>query len=747
MEYRGLRLDRFQEEAIAHVKEGRSVLVSAPTGTGKTIIADYIVDQALGRHEEVIYTAPIKALSNQKYRDYTRLYGTDRVGLVTGDLVINRDAQLRIMTTEILRNMLLQGESLPHLSYVIVDEIHFLDDVERGTVWEEMLIYLPQRVKILGLSATLSNLKEFAAWLAHVRGEDVPVVTEHQRAVPLKIFLANRDAGIVDKDRFEFLHGRFAEMQKQAEEAMAKEQARHGGRGRHAGHGPHGHHGPPHSHHGHRDAHGGRGRGRDRNGPAPLARETRHWELVHMLGARFQPLLYFVFSRKMTEQFARELARKVPDGAFVTPSERQQILEAVQKFDAEFLKVMTGEQEAMYLRGIAFHHAGLHVGLKAFVEELYERKLIKVLYCTSTFALGINMPARTVCFQALRKFDGKGIVPLTVRQFMQKAGRAGRRGLDEVGYVVILEEFANYGRDRDSIAAYLLGQHEGVRSAFNLSFNSVVNLLDRHERNCDAIRDVIDKSFLNFHYEQIAKRERAQLDDIARGLAKDGWDPEAEDSGPPPRHLEGRAKRYRKAKKANAETGDRVWQDFMGKVGILQDIGYIDSELGFNAGAKVLKHVQIEEVLTTELALSGLLDQAEPALLFGAVCALANDFGRTTTVRERPRGEALALARSMRNIRFSDVVRRAEESAGTPPTFCPEMIPFGIAWYAGRPLNELMLMVESATDISGDLVSAFRRAKDLCQQLKRVYDGDEYMTAKLVDVMKTISRDEVEVVD
>lgn len=739
MEYRGLTLDAFQEEAIQHVNAGRSVLVSAPTGTGKTIIADYIVDQALANHQEVIYTAPIKALSNQKYRDYTRLYGHDRVGLVTGDLVINREAQLRIMTTEILRNMLLVGESLPYLSHVIVDEIHFLDDPERGTVWEEMLIYLPQRVKILGLSATIANLHEFSSWLEHVRGEPVPVVTETKRAVPLKIFLANRDAGVCDKDRYEHFYTRWLEMAKAAAAEAARTEGRSGGSGGAGGDG------------GRRDRRGRQGRGRDGHRPRrvalPGARETRHFDIVLMLGASFRPFLYFSFSRKMCEQFARDLARRLPDDGFTSDDEKVKIKAAIDQFDRDFVKVMTSEQEAMYLKGVAFHHAGLHVGLKAFVEELYEQKLIKGLYCTSTFALGINMPARTTIFHALRKYDGKGVVPLTVRQFMQKAGRAGRRGIDTVGHVVIRQEFQEYEREKDSIALYLDGQHERVRSAFNLSFNSVVNLLDRHNRELDAIRQVIDKSFLNFHYLQQARREQAQLADIRASLVRDGWDPDNVEGAAPPRRLLDRAKRYRKVVRATEGTQDRVWLDFLDKIKILQGIGYLDDQMAMNAGAKVLKHVQIEEIFTTELVLSGILDRAEPALAFAAMCCMCNDFGRTTTVRERPRGEAASLARELRQIRFSDVVRRAEESAGTQVTFCPEMIPFGVAWYTGRSLTELLLLVESATDISGDLVTGFRRAKDMAQQLKRVYEGDEYMTTKLIDIIKTISRDEVEVVD
>ncbi len=725
MQYRGLELDPFQVEAIEHVRADRSVLVSAPTGTGKTIIADYIVEMALARQQDVIYTAPIKALSNQKYRDYTRLYGNDNVGLITGDLVINRDAPLRIMTTEILRNMLLSGEELPNLAYVIVDEIHFLDDIERGTVWEEVLIYLPSRVKILGLSATLANIREFADWLTHVRGEQVATVIEDVRCVPLRIYLANRDAGICDVQRYDYLHRRWKNIASRAQ----KERARAENRERRA-----------------RGQRRRRGRG-PRRLTLPGYRETRHHELVKMLGAEHQPLLYFAFSRKMTEQFARELARRSPDQGFTTDAEKAEIKAEVDRFDAEFLKVMTGEQEAMYLKGIAFHHAGTHVGLKAFVEELYERRLIKVLYCTSTFALGINMPARTVVFQALRKYDGRAVVPLTVRQFMQKAGRAGRRGIDEVGYVIVLEEFADYERDRDAIGAYLEGNHERVTSSFNLSFNSVVNLLDRHQRDLEAIREVIDKSFLNFHYVQQAKRNRIRLNDIAKSLRRDGWDPEDEAAGSPPKRLAGRAKKWRRLSRAQHKDNDRVFSGLLDKVAVLQRVGYLEEDLVFNAGARVLMHLQIEEIFSSELVLSGLLDHLEPELIFGALCALSNTFARTVAVRERPRGEMGRLARAMRQIRFGDVVRTCEHAINVAVTFTPEMIPFGVGWYQGRSLNELMLMIDSPTDVSGDLVSAFRRAKDLGMQLRRVYREDPFMSDKLKEIAKTVSRDEVEVVD
>jgi superfamily II RNA helicase len=724
VEFRGLQLDGFQEEAITHVQNHRSVLVSAPTGTGKTLIADYIVEQSLKEERDVIYTAPIKALSNQKYRDYTRLYGHSAVGLITGDLVINRDASLRIMTTEILRNMLLSGDDLSSLAYVIIDEIHFLDDPERGTVWEEVLIYLPPSVKILGLSATLANIREFSDWLAYVRNEEVPVVIEEERSVPLSIYLANRDAGVCDLDRYSYLHTKWTKM---AEQAMADQRRKEASQRRAEGR--------------------SRRRGRPKKLWLPGTKETRHSELVQMLGPEFRPILYFAFSRKMCEGFARELARRAPDEGFTSDEEKVLIKQRVDIFDEEFKKVMTTEQEEMFIKGVAFHHAGAHVALKAFVEELYERKLVKVLYCTSTFALGINMPARAVIFQALRKYNGHQVVPLTVRQFMQKAGRAGRRGIDNVGYVVILEEFGDFERDEEAIRAYIRGDHEPVRSSFNLSYNSVANLLERHNRDLDAIRTITDKSFLNFHFLQKAKHEQERMDAIAEKLKEDGFDPNDPKAGGPPRHLASRAKKWRRIKRTHGKSADRVWKDFLEKKQVLHDIGYIEPNLEFNAGGRVLTHMQIEEIFSTELVLSGLLDTLEPQLLFGALCALSNSFSRTVTVRQRPRGEQAKMARAMRQIRFGDAVRTTEKALGVPVTFTPEMIPFGVAWFEGKSLNDIGLWVESATDISGDLVSAFRRAKDLSMQLRRVYGEDEYMLGKLREVAKTVTRDEVEVLD
>lgn len=697
MLYRDLPLDRFQEEAIEHLHKGSSVLVSAPTGTGKTIIADWIVEEALRLGKDVVYTAPVKALSNQKFRDYTRLHGEAKVGLVTGDLVIRRDAPCRVMTTEILRNMLLAGDQLGNLHAVILDEIHFLDDRERGTTWEEVLIYLPSSVQVVGLSATLSNLNELAAWLRHVRNGPVHVVEEHNRAVPLTFRYGSVDSGLVlpkDYDRvYQRKKGRIG-----AEEPPSRKR--------------------------------GRGR-RDGQRAGRPAQRTRHVDLFEMVEDKgLLPYLYFAFSRKDTESYARALARHVRSS--LLDADDQERMDARLALAARDLgPALDTDLRQLYARGIAFHHAGLHVQLKALVEEMYEAKLIRVLYCTSTFALGINMPARTVVFDGLKKWDGRQLSALTTRQFMQKAGRAGRRGMDEEGHVVIRLDLEQYEELRPLLERYQKGAYEPVRSSFNLSWNSVVNLLARHDEQ--HIREIVGKSFLSWH---LGKEARKSLD-----RAKHLEQQEETESGARSQ------KEVRRLRRRAARAEDRVWDEFQIKVAFLRDVGYLDENDGFNAGAKVLQHLQISEIPVTELVLSGLLEDLDPPTLFGVLCALTNELPRAASRNFWLQREEKRLARDIEVIVTSSIVSHAAEIAGAPWTFDPDLLPLGRAWAEGKSLQDLLLMVQSTTDISGDLITGFRRAKDLLGQLKEVYAEIPGRSEGLRELIRKVSRDEVEVVD
>ena len=728
MKYRGLTLDRFQEQAINHLNDGDSVLVCAPTGTGKTLVADWIVEQALLTNKQVIYTAPIKALSNQKYRDYVRLYGEDRVGLVTGDLVIRRDAPCRVMTTEILRNMLLGDEDFSNLQAVIVDEIHFLDDRERGTVWEEVLIYLPPEVQIVGLSATVANLEDFAGWLNSVRGHPVHVVVEETRAVPLTFAWATRGLGIREPADY---HQQWKKRQNTSSGPAADEWDGGGGRGRGGGRGGRGGGGRGGGGRGGRNS-GNNSRGGGRHG-GHAGRRTRDREVLEMLQERdLLPCLYFVFSRKNTESYARGLAEKL-DRSLVALEDLDRLDARLDRAAAELGPVLDHELRNMYRKGVAFHHAGVHVQLKALVEELYEERLIEVLYCTSTFALGINMPARTVVFDGIRKFDGRAVVPMATREFMQMAGRAGRRGLDAAGQVVVRTDLDEYPELKPILDRYQQGAYEPVRSSFSLSWNSVVNLLDQYDEK--HIRALVDKSFLSYHLNGKVVEQRERAENLESSAGEHGRNES--------RDLKEARRLRRRARRAEG----RCWDEFQEKVTFLQSIGYIAEDGEFNAGAKALQHLQIAEIITAELVLSGEIEDLEPSALFGLLCALVSDLSRKFEPNYRPTKEQRRLAHAVEQIRASRPVGASDELTDSETTFCAQLMPIGKAWAEGRSLQDIMMMTISKTDISGDLIGCFRRAKDLAGQLRDVYAEQPDRAAMLRTLAKKVTRDEVEVVD
>lgn len=727
MEYRGLQLDRFQRQAIKAIDDEKSVLVSAPTGTGKTLIADYLVEQVIAQGGRIVYTAPIKALSNQKYREYCRSLGSDKVGIVTGDVVINRDAPLRIMTTEILRNILLQeagpdgqATSLGELQAVIFDELHFIDDPERGTVWEEVLIYLPDTVRILGLSATLSNLRELAGWLSTVRSGpfgEVAVIEERRRAVPLRFMLANTKLGPVTRNQYDKEYKRWVRDMKRA--GLFDDARRQGQRDRR-------------KHRGRRGKRGQHNNNRDLNLPT-----TGFMDLVKMLDAdQDLPALFFMFSRRGTETCARLLAERFR--GYLRGAPRQQMERLLAEFAQDNGRLLHPELEQMYLRGIAFHHAGLNVRLKALVEELYEKRLVRLLFCTSTFALGINMPARTVLFEQLEKFNGEAVVPLTVRQFMQKAGRAGRRGMDDEGQVFIRMDFQDWHKWQEHLARLMSDQPEPVRSSFNLSFHSIVNLLGRYDE--PEIRQLLSRSFLAY---QRASRRDAIIEELT---LQENRLSQLDDDTDDLQERSRQERRVRKLKRRLDREREWLWTHFQNKVAFLRSHGYIDAEGDFGIGARLVRKLQIEEIFMAELIMAGVFEDLSPEATFGLCAGLVQELPRKTSVRARlPRELEMRLG-VLLSIYEGDIVVDATELAGGEPRCDPDMMALGTLWAKGETLPNLMRRIRSATDISGDLVGAFRRAKDLVGQLKEVFWEDEARRRALADVIRDVSRDEVEVV-
>ena len=713
LEYRGLNLDGFQAEAIEALSRGQSVLVAAPTGTGKTLVADYIVDQALSTNKEVIYTAPIKALSNQKFRDYCGLHGEDKVGLVTGDLVIRRDAPCKVMTTEILRNMLLGGEKLEHLAAVVIDEIHFLDDADRGTVWEEVLIYLPAHVRIVGLSATLSNLKDFAAWLSEVRGEEVHVVIERERAVPLAFQVATKERGLVAAEDMDKVHKSW--------HRHAIKNVRHQ---------------PKRKGKNHRGRQRGRGRGRgDRDKPR-LSRPTRHFHVFRMLReSQDLPYLYFVFSRQHAESLARDLGGDLKEDTILTPHERSEIRRLLDAFEEKVGEdVLSQDHRRLLCKGVGFHHAGLHVHLKTITEQLYEARLLKVLYCTGTFALGINMPARAACFDAMVRFDGRRLIPLPAREFMQMAGRAGRRGLDDFGQVVVRTDLEDWPEIAPQLRAYLTGRTEPVRSRFSLSFNSVVNLMHRHTP--EHVREVVEKSFLAYYRRKTAARHTDNASRLHDAI-------ESEDGASNSKAKKQLRRAQRLEERASATT-DRTWGEFQDKVEFLKQWGYLGENSEFRAGATALMNIQISEIFTTELFLNGVFDDLPPDRLFGVLAGMCTTLNKRvevhTTKADRRVGWGVGKIRNSPIVMAADALNRSET------TWDPRLIGLGTMWAQGKNLAEIMAYVYSPTDVTGDLVGAFRRARELAGQLKHLWAHDEMKTAEIKRLMRDVSRDEVAVV-
>ncbi len=491
MLYKGLELDRFQEEAIDAINREHSVIVTAPTGAGKTVIAEYSVEKCLQTNKRVIYTAPIKALSNQKYRDFQSEYG-DKIGIVTGDVVLNPYAQVLLMTTEIFRNTIFDDiDRLQDVSYVIFDEIHYINDIERGTVWEESIIFAPQHIKFVCLSATIPNIDSFAEWMQSVRKIDIKVVEELERPVPLEHHIYYQGIGIGKLNHLKDLQ-QIAKRQSRKKEKTKKKNDKYS------------------------DQYW-EDKPKDNNPTIP--KDIIDTDLIPYLYKKKRlPCLYFCFSRKRCESNGHYFA-SLGATMFLDTKKQDQILE---KFDALCIqfdiieeKVIT-EFRKLISRGIAYHHAGMLPTLKEVVERLFTSGLIQILFTTETFAVGINMPACTVVFDSLEKFDGVSFRYLKAREYHQMAGRAGRRGIDPIGYVYAQVE-PKYGTYSD-VSKAVSDKIEPINSQFNLSYSSILNLYEKYGND---IYDVYKMSLSNHqNYKQITdlNNQVTQLDEELKSL-------------------------------------------------------------------------------------------------------------------------------------------------------------------------------------------------------------------------------------
>lgn len=444
MEYKGLTLDKFQEDAVQSIENNNSVVVSAPTGSGKTLIADYIINKHIQKGDKVIYTAPIKALSNQKYKEFSTEYGEENVGLLTGDIVKNPNAKVLIMTTEIYRNMALTNDpDLEGISYVIFDEIHFINDIERGYVWEESIIFSRPKVRFLCLSATIPNADQFADWIRSIKRHKVDVIKHDKRNVPLHKYFYDSELGITNLEDIQHMEN-LPDYQIRGRKIRQKIT-------------------PP-----------------------------NHVNLIKEIVGNL-PCFFFNFSRKSCQDNAEELARA--DIFVQNPEITSFVRRKLERAPVEINSLKSTRILRNVLPyGIAFHHAGLLPIMKEIVEELFSKGLIKVLYTTETFAVGINMPAKTVCFQSLRKYDGITFRFLNSKEYFQIAGRAGRRGIDTEGFVYAMLDRRDF--DYNLFKKITSRDTEPIKSQFRLSVNTVLNLIKQHNRK--EIDQILIKSFNSF---------------------------------------------------------------------------------------------------------------------------------------------------------------------------------------------------------------------------------------------------------
>lgn len=497
-------LDTFQKEAVYHLEMGDSVFVAAHTSAGKTVVAEYAIALAEKHMTRAIYTSPIKALSNQKFRDFKQTFSSQSVGILTGDVQINPEASCLVMTTEILRSMLYKGADLIRdVEFVIFDEVHYVNDAERGVVWEEVIIMLPDHVNIILLSATVPNAKEFADWVGRTKKKDIYVISTAQRPVPLEHFLyAGRELykivdakrnflGLGYKDAGEALRRK---QDKEREAAGLPPVQRVGARG--AAPAQRGQRGGQRGGPSTRGSSGRGGAGVRGGGPQRTVHQGTDKSLyVHLLGhlkkKSLLPVVIFTFSKKRCEENAATLVNLDLCTALDKSEIHVTIEKALSRLEASDKKLpQISRMRDLLSRGIGVHHGGLLPIVKEVVEILFARGLVKVLFATETFAMGVNMPAKCVVFSGTRKHDGRSFRDILPGEYTQMAGRAGRRGLDTTGTVIII---ANDNiPEQTTLQHMILGTPARLQSQFRLTYNMILNLL-----RVEALRveEMIKRSF------------------------------------------------------------------------------------------------------------------------------------------------------------------------------------------------------------------------------------------------------------
>lgn len=727
--------DKFQLDAMETIMSGQSVVVSAPTGSGKTLIAEFAAHQAIETGKRIFYTTPLKALSNQKFYDFRRLYGEENVGILTGDTSINREARIIVMTTEIFRNMLYgihtDPEYLNTVGYVVLDECHYMNDAQRGTVWEETIIYCPEHIQVIALSATVANADELTEWINDVH-HDTRLIESDFRPVPLRF-------SFYDRNQLSPLVDNQGKMNKQLK--------------------------------GHRK--GNR-----------LPRHQRRFDpndLIELMAEKdMLPAIFFTFSRKDCDMHQKNTrALRLLNGM-----ERELLRRRIDDFVANQPYLKDHPSLRGLANGFASHHAGLLPGLKHLVEKLFQEGLIKVVFATETLAAGINMPARSTVITKISKRCDDGHRILHANEFHQMAGRAGRRGMDERGYVVVVSSQYEGAREAATLVA---SKSDPLNSQFTPTYGMVLNLLKT--RDMEEAEYVISRSFGQFTSARrlkplidTLKRKEDQLEEVENfECPEDISDKEfsgylksrlmlfdtnrfintlkkqIKKHGPSPEIIQQLQKE--EAKKANIQQSldalpcrncdllkkheklsdrhkrlkkqvtrereyledqrDIYWQSFCNIYHLLKHVGYIDDNDEPTEQGMITAQLRVEnEYFTSEIIFKDLLLGLPPEALAAVVCAMVCDNNKDRMFAKlHPSPMADEAIRLIEGLGKNVYKTQRKFYIEVPVIINPLASGLIEAWAQGADWGRITSMTNMG---EGDLVRLFRRTSDLLRQLSRV---------------------------
>ena len=753
-------LDDFQKDACNFIDDGKSVVVCAPTGAGKTVIAQHAIHRALEQGKRIFYTTPLKALSNQKYFDFGEKYGQDKVGLLTGDTSINRNAQIVVMTTEVFRNMLYGtnfgavADNMKDVCYVVLDEVHYMNDEQRGTVWEESIIYCPTNVQIIALSATVANADELTDWINTVHSKTELVDTDF-RPVPLKFYyfdssqptkllpLLTPSGQLNKKIRPE---KRLFGKKLQNKRSFVKD----------------------------------------------IVRNLKENDML--------PAIYFTFSRKKCE----EQMEKCASLELVTKGEQAQIKQFVDEYIAENPHLYNNKHLDYLYQGVASHHAGLLPAWKNLVEKLFQKGLIKVVFATETLAAGINMPARSTVISSTSKRTDSGHRMLTASEFLQMSGRAGRRGMDEVGYVVIV---GTQFQSPEEVAELVLSDANPLESRFSPSYSMVLNLLQRF--SLDEAKELILKSFGYFSagsrlqpllkakeqlendissrkficpsklsdaelyeydnirhiyvqnrqtYKKICKQERAKNRPLSSEAVKFGKETKAllnkmheypcDNCKLYKKHsknvevLSRFSVRLKKLEKEIDRQRDIFWNKFLAHRNVLIEMGYLIDDYPTERGVTTAQIRSENELFIAEIIFSNILENLTPSQLAAVVCAVTTEDLRID-IPYLPISEPVRKTLNLiRNIRRKVEKVQNKYLVDAPMYINPYFSSLIELWVDGAEWETITEQIDMG---EGDIVRSFKRVVDVLRQFTTIANVPEALVFTAREAIEKILREPVDV--